>query len=124
MLRHSVIAYRNDAPDSLKRISLAGDAWLRYVPIRMPDTLRVQERLPQGKAAVLINQSHTYRDIYMPIDPTEARLFDSIDGARSVGDIVAKALPQSPETSRLDMVRAFFERLWWHDQVAFDISAA
>src|SRR5438874_2559496 len=91
MLRHSVIAYRDDAADSLKRISLAGDARLRYVPIRMPDTLRVQERPPQGKAAVLINQSHTYRDIYMPIDTTEARLFDAIDGTRSVGDIVAKA---------------------------------
>jgi len=90
----------------------------------MPDTVCVRERLPPGAVAVLINQSHTYRDIYMPIDAAEMRLLDSIDGGRSVGDIVDKASPQSPQASRLDMVRAFFERLWWHDQVVFDISGA
>jgi SAM-dependent methyltransferase len=122
MLRHSVIAYRDDAPAGSKRISFAADAWLEYVPIRMPDTVCVRERLPPGAAAVLINQSHTYRDIYMPIDAAEMRLLDSIDGHRRVRDIVDKALPQAPEASRLDMIRAFFERLWWHDQVVFDIS--
>jgi len=124
MLRHSVIAYRDDAPDNLKRINLASDAWLNYVPVRMPDTVCVRERLPPGAVAVLINQSHTYRDIYLPIDATEMRLLDLIDGDRSLGDIADKALPRSPEGPRLNMVRAFFERLWWHDQVVFDTSAA
>ncbi len=124
MLRHSAIVYRDDAPDGLRRVSFTGDAWLNYVPIRMPDTVCVQEKLPPGKAAVLINQSHTYRDIYMPIDAAEMRLLDSIDGSRSVGDIVDQASPSSQTASRLDMVRAFFERLWWHDQVVFDLSAA
>jgi SAM-dependent methyltransferase len=124
MVRHSVIAYRDDAPRSTKRISFAGDAWLAYVPVRMPDTVCVRERLPPGAAAVLISQSHTYHDIYMPVDAMEMRILDSIDGNRGVGDIVEKALPSSLEPSRLDMARAFFERLWWHDQVVFDISAA
>jgi SAM-dependent methyltransferase len=122
MLRHSVIAYRDDAPDTLKRISFAGDAWLKYVPIRMPDTLRVQEKLPLGKAAVLINQSHTYHDIYLPIDAAEMRLLDLIDGNRSIGDIVGQAPPSSQTAPPLEVVRAFFERLWWHDQIVFDIS--
>ena len=103
MLRHSAIAYRDDAPGNLKRISFSGDAWLAYVPVRMPDTVCVRERLPPGAAAVLINQSHTYRDIYMPIDATEMRLLDAIDGDRSIGDIVDKALPSSREASRLDI---------------------
>jgi hypothetical protein len=119
MVRHSVIAYRDDAPRSTKRISFCGEAWSTYVPVRMPDTVCVRERLPPGAAAVLISQSHTSRDIYMPIDATEMRMLDSIDGDRSVGEIVDQALPSSP---RLDAVRAFFERLWWHDQVVFDIS--
>ncbi len=123
MLRHSAIAYRDDALDNLNRISFSGDAWLAYVPVRMPDTVCVRERLPPGAVAVLINQSHTYRDIYLPIDATEMRLLDLIDGDRSIGDIVDKAVLPSAGGSRLDSVRDFFERLWWHDQVVFDISA-
>ncbi len=123
MVRHSVIAHRDDAPDNLRRISFAGDAWLTYVPVRMPDTVCVRERLPPGAVAVLISQSHTYRDIYMPINAAEMRLLDAIDGNRSIGHIVDKALTSSREASRPDMVRAFFERLWWHDQVVFYIPA-
>ena len=122
MLRHSAIAYRDDAPGNSNRIGFSGDAWLAYVPVRMPDTVSVRERLPPGAAAVLINQSHTYRDIYLPIDATEMRLLDLIDGDCSIGEIVDKAMLPSAG-SRLDMVRDFFERLWWHDQVVFDISA-
>ena len=72
-------------------VSFAGDAWLGYVPIRMSDTICVQERLPPGAAAVLINQTHTYRDLFMPINATEKRLFDAIDGTRSIGEIVASS---------------------------------
>lgn len=124
MVRHSVIAHRDDAPDRPRRISFADDAWPTYVPIRMPDTLCVRERLPHGAAAVLINQSHTSRDIFMPIDATELRLLNSIDGDSSVGDIVDQTVTSSHGAHTLDTVRAFFERLWWHDQVVFDISGA
>ena len=103
-------------------VSFAGDAWLGYVPIRMSDTICVQERLPPGAAAVLINQTHTYRDLFMPIDATEKRLFDAIDGNRRIGDIVERTLPSSPQGPQLDMARTFFERLWWYDQVVFDTS--
>ena len=46
MVRHSVIAYRDDSPGDAQPISFDGDAWLGYVPLRMPDTICVQERLP------------------------------------------------------------------------------
>ena len=123
MVRHSVIAYRDDAIGGSEGISFAGDAWLAYVPVRMPDTVCVRERLPPGATAVLISQSHTYRDIYMPIDAAEMRLLDAIDGERSIGGIVDKALASSGKTSHVDIVRAFFERLWWHDQVVFHVPA-
>ena len=42
MVRHSVVAYRSDGPDGARHVSFAGDAWLDYVPIRMPDTICVQ----------------------------------------------------------------------------------
>jgi SAM-dependent methyltransferase len=121
MVRHSVIAYRDDAPGSREQISFAGEAWANYVPIRMPDTVCVRERLPPGAAAILISPSHIYRDIYMPIDVAEMRLLDAIDGERSVEAIAETALVSLDEASHLGMVRAFFERLWWHDQVVFHI---
>ncbi|HKM77277.1 MAG TPA: class I SAM-dependent methyltransferase [Candidatus Bathyarchaeia archaeon] len=113
MVTHSVVLYRNDSPDR-QLVSFVGDAWLTYVPIRMSDTICVQERLPPGATAVLINQNHTYRDLVMPIDSTEKSLFDAIDGNSSIGDIVQRTLPSSQ-----NVARAFFERLWWYDQAVF-----
>jgi SAM-dependent methyltransferase len=117
MVRHSAVIYRDDKPGSPQPVGFAGDAWQGYVPIRMPDTICVQERLPAGVAAVLINQTHTCKDLFMPIDSTQKRLFDAIDGDCTIDDIVARALPSSQRQSQLDMVRTFFERLWRYDQI-------
>jgi SAM-dependent methyltransferase len=122
MVRHSVVAYRDDSPGDPQRVSFAGDVWLAYVPIRMSDTICVQERLPAGSAAVLINRSHTYTDLYLPIDAAEKRLFDAIDGSRTIAEIADTTATQEDAGSRLVSVRAFFERLWWYDQVVFDAS--
>jgi hypothetical protein len=123
MVRHSVVAYRNDSDGGSQQISFAGDAWLSSVPIRMSDTICVQDRLPPGAAAVLINQTHTDRDLVLPIGETEKRLFDAIDGERSIGAIAEKTLSSSYRTN-LDMPRTFFQRLWWQDQVVFASSLA
>jgi 2-polyprenyl-3-methyl-5-hydroxy-6-metoxy-1,4-benzoquinol methylase len=124
MLRHSAIAYRDDYPRGAQQPVFAGDGWLDYVPIRMPDTICVQERLPPGASAVLINQTHTFRDLYLPITRAEKRLLDAIDGKRSIGDLVERALPSSSRAPSLDAARNFFERLWHYDQVVFDVSQA
>jgi SAM-dependent methyltransferase len=122
MVRHSAIAYRNDSDIVPQQISFARDAWLDYVPIRMSDTICVHDRLPPGAAAVLINQTHTYRDLFLPIDSGERQLFEAIDGIRSIGDIVGNKPSSLDRPANLDMARTFFERLWWHDQVVFDSS--
>jgi SAM-dependent methyltransferase len=121
-VRHSIVAYRNDNPGGSQPVSFAGDAWLRYVPIRMPETICVRDRLPPDAAGVLINQSHTCRDLFLPIDPTEQLLFDTIDGRCSIEEIVARTLVSSHMMAPLDKARTFFEKLWWYDQVVFDTS--
>jgi hypothetical protein len=115
MLRHSVIAYRDDDHGASHQPSFAGDAWPRYVPIRLPETIRVEDRPPPGAAAVLINRTHAYSDIYLPVDERQKQMFDAIDGTRTVGEIAGLI-------DRLDGSRAFFERLYSHDQVVFDTS--
>jgi SAM-dependent methyltransferase len=116
MIRHSAIVFRDDLPGKGQPIDFDGDAWLDYVPIRSPDTLCVNERLPPGAAAVLINRAHTHTDLILPVDAQEKRLFDAIDGERTIGEI-ARGLPT------FDVARSLFERLWWYDQVVFDASA-
>lgn len=107
---------QRDVPTiSLFQAGYADNAWLDYVPIRMPDTICIQERLPPGAAAVLINQTHTCRDLILPIDVMEKRLFDAVDGTSSIGAIVNRTSSAPQESPR-----AFFERLWSYDQVVFD----
>jgi SAM-dependent methyltransferase len=118
MVRHSVIAYLHHPGRARPTVDFAGDAWLRYVPLRRSESICVEKQLPPGAAAVLINQGHTCRDLILPIDTFEKRLFDGIDGVRSI-DQIARSLPQAPDRRR---TRACFERLWWYDHVAFDIS--
>ena len=118
MVRHSAIVYRDDSPSPFRPISFPGGGWLSYVPVRMPETICVQDRLP---AAVLINQNHTYTDLLMTIDATEKRIFDAIDGRRSINEIL-ETTPRFSEGQRQQDAHILFERLWWHDQVVFDTS--
>ena len=121
MVRHSMVVYRNDSSRDPQPIRFAGDAWRDYVPIRMPDTICIQERQPSGAAAVLINKTHTYRDLFLSVNLTEKRWLDAVDGNSCIGDIVeGRLLPNSQRIAQIDMARAFFERLWWYDQVVFD----
>ena len=55
------------------------------MPIRLPDTICVQERLPPGAAGVLINQTHTYRDLYSAdlLHPRSASSMQSMGTAAS-----------------------------------------
>jgi hypothetical protein len=79
----------------------------------MPDTICVQEKLPPGAAAVLINRKHSYTDLYLPINAQQKQIFDAIDGRRTVRELVHGS-------ASADMERIFFERLWWMDQIVFD----
>jgi SAM-dependent methyltransferase len=115
MVTHSAVIYRDDSTVAQQPVSFDGDAWHNYVPIRMPDTICVQERLPAGAAGVLINQTHTYTDLYLPIDVQEKKLFDAINGECTISEIAG-------EYGHRNDVCAFFERLWWYDQVVFDAS--
>jgi hypothetical protein len=74
----------------------------------------VQERLPKGAAGVLLNRSHQFHDLILPINKNEKEMFERIDGRRSIAEI---NLDQS-----WPLAHSFFERLWWYDQVVFDTS--
>ena len=123
MSRHSVIAYRDDRHPDVQPIDFSGDVWLRYIRLRDRPILSLfQERLPSGAAAVLINQTHTDRDLFLPISAAEKRLLDGVDGLRTIREIEELTQATSSDTSQFELGGKFFERLWWQDQAVFDAS--
>ena len=118
MTSHSVVAYRNDA--NRKHINFDSACWSRpwsnFVPTRLPNTLCVQQRLPSGAAGVLLNRSHQFHDLLLVVNAHEKKMFDLIDGRRSIAEIVDSTGPGS--TNPLH----FFRDLWRYDQVVFDTS--
>ena len=119
MVRHSLIAYRSDRPAEQRPVRFEDGCWQSYVPIRLPMTVTVQERLPPGAAAVVINRSHTYTDLYLPVAKDEKLLLDAIDGKRTIAAVVRDKWVRGQSWDR---ARSFFERLWWYDQMVFDTS--
>ena len=115
MVRHSAVVRRRDRPNR-HAVGFAGDAWPTYVPVRLPDTIVVQDRLPPGAAAVVINKSHTYTDIYLPLTAQQKNLFEAIDGKRTIAEI-------APQVAQREAARVLFEGLWWYDQIVFDASS-
>jgi hypothetical protein len=115
MVRHSVVAYRQDRPARGAPVDFESEAWLGYTPIRLPDTLVLRDRLPPGAAAVLINRNHTYNDLYLSIDARQERLLAAIDGERTIAEICHERDDRS-------LARTFFQQLWRWDQVVFDTS--
>jgi len=122
MARHSAIVHRSDGSECPQPIDFQGNGWPGIVPIRVPGTISVEERLPPGAAAVLINPSHTYTDIYLPIDAEEKRMLEAIDGRKTIGEILGTPSADSERLSLLDLGRSFFQRLWWYDQIVVDAS--
>ena len=118
---HSVVVSRSDAPgDGGASVTFDDQRWAGYVPIRMPYTVCVEERLPAGAAAVLLNRSHQHHDLVMPITRHEKQMFDAIDGRRTIAEIAALAGRDGGRGG----AKVLFEKLWRYDQVVFDTSGA
>ena len=119
MVSHSFIAYRDDRGDESQPINFVGESWRDYVPIALPWTVCVRERLPPGSVAVLINRSHTFTDLVLTVDSFEDRLLGAIDGNRTLAEILDIAAQDENGERR---ALRFFERLWQYDQVVVDAS--
>jgi hypothetical protein len=118
MTNHDFVAHRSDMSNDESAVRFDDEHYLRYVPIRRPWTMCVQEGLPAGTAGVLFNQTHLFEDLVHLIDQREKRMFEAIDGRHSISEIVDRV----KEKGASSLARVFFERLWRYDQVVFDTS--
>jgi hypothetical protein len=120
MTKHSFIAYRDDRLGESQPITFAGDAWRGYIPLRLPWTLCVRERVPPGFVAVLINRAHTYPDLALPIDAAQERVFVAIDGNRSIDQILRHTAGPFDDGQAC----TFIQQLWEHDLIVFDATTS
>ena len=108
MVRHSVIAHRHGDPSM--DTDFESENWERFVPVRTATSVVVEDRLPAGAAAALLNRAHSYPDLVLFADAEQKRAFELVDGTRSLGEIGGD--------------RRWFEQLWWHDLIVVDASGA
>lgn len=106
MVRHTAVAFRADEPGA-GRLDFSDPQARRWRPLPAPTAIAVEERLPAGAVAALINRSHTDTDLVMFVDRRELRMFNRIDGDRPIAELGAGAAP-------------FVERLFRHDLVVVD----
>ena len=109
MTRHTAIAFA-DGDTTSGVLDFADPAAGGWMPVRMPTALAVEERLPPGAAAALINRAHTDADLVLFADRREREIFRAIDGGRTIAELGAGAA-------------GFVERLWRHDLIALDTTA-
>jgi len=114
--QHKFVAYRSDRTQGKQPIQFSGEQWRTYVPIRLPWTVCDRDGVPAGAVAVLLNQAHKHPDLVLKINAAQLRLFNEIDGRRTLGEI---ALHSGTDEARL---LEFFHRLWQYDQIVFDAS--
>jgi len=130
MTKHNLIAYRKDYPGELNPIqfeeqgtsSRSRDRWQHDIPLRLPWTLWSREHLPPhappDTVAVAINRAHTYPDLALPMNATQNRLLEAIDGKSTLHEIIQI----TGEGNRKKQALNFFRRLWQYDQIVFDAS--
>jgi SAM-dependent methyltransferase len=117
MTQHSVVAYRSDSSMAMQAFDCADERWRDAIPLRLPWTLCIRERLPPGSVAVLLNPAHAHRDLVLPINAAQDRVLARITGHTSLGAIVDASGPGGA-----DQAIKFVQQLWWYDQIVFDAS--
>ncbi|MEO1061425.1 MAG: class I SAM-dependent methyltransferase [Actinomycetota bacterium] len=110
LARHTAILHRVDGAEPVG-VDWAGERWRSFVPVRPPEVIVVEERLPAGVAGAVINRRHTATDLVLFLTPAERAVFEAVDGRRTIGELA----PEGPD---------LFRRLWWHDHVVVDASGA
>jgi SAM-dependent methyltransferase len=106
MIRHAFVAHRDDETHPLP--DLDDDA---LVPTGFQGATVRQEHLPPGAVAVLRHAGNEDEDLEVALDASEARVYQAIDGRRTIGEVAATV------GADVATVRGLVRRLWEHDVV-------
>lgn len=106
--RHTVIAY-DQADLTSGDLDFTAGRSTAWRPIPTPTATVVQDRLPAGVAAALLNRAHVSTDVVLFVSAAELEIFRRLDGEVTIGDLGTAVIP-------------LVERLFRHDLVVIDSS--
>jgi hypothetical protein len=119
---HTAVACRDDRPAASYAVNFRGRGWLDYKPVRNPGLEIEAGHFPSGGVARLSWAAHENSAISLLVSETQARLFDLMDGSRSIAEIVEAADLRGVDSEEL--ARGFFQALWSRDYAWFQVPAS
>ena len=119
MASHEVVVCRDERSPASWRVGFDGGDWPRYVPIRNPALGISEQDLPAKTAARLHWESHAFPGINALVDSLQARLFNAVDGRRTISEVVSNAGAQFDEPAAREYARNFFRSMWIFDYFWF-----
>ena len=123
MHKHVFVACRNDRDRQSYAIDLESQAWRRFVPVRWTGIKALHQDLPPGTVVRLQQMGHRFADIVAQLDAPRAKLFDMIDGQRTIEQIMAQSGLKGSRDDLDRYARGFFQALWNFDLVMFAVSS-
>ena len=119
MASHEVVVCRDDRPAASWRVGFDGSDWPGYVPIRNPGLTISEQDLPTKAVARLQWASHAFPEINALVDSLQARLFNAVDGCRTISEVVSHAGAEFDEPAAREYARNFFRSMWVFDYFWF-----
>ncbi len=105
---HEVVVCRDDRPPASWRVSFDSSDWPRYVPVRNPGLSISEQNLPTKAVARLYWESHAFPEINALVNSQQARLFNAVDGCRTISEVVSHAGAEFDEPAAREYARNFF----------------
>ena len=116
---HEVVACRDDRPAASWRVGFDGSDWLHYVPIRNPGLGISEQDLSTKAVARLHWGSHAFPEVSALVDSLQAKLFNAVDGCRTISEVVSHAGAEFDEPAAREYARNFFRSMWVFDYFWF-----
>ena len=87
--------------------------------IRNPGLGISEQNLPTKAVARLHWASHAFPEINALVDSLQARLFNAVDGCRTISEVVSHAGAEFDEPAAREYARNFFRSMWIFDYFWF-----
>jgi hypothetical protein len=81
----------------------------------------IEDRLPEGANAVLINRNHTETGLALSISDDEKGIYVDIDEQRTIGERLHRWAQKRQRPTR-EQANRFLEKRWGYDQVVLSMS--